>query len=105
MGSTPIRGIMDYLHFVPWTDEEVKSLNEHQACDYFHPFTHCDHQVLIATKDGWVCPKCSNCEQKWCHKWMADWSWKKSALESAKLCSDPRVQKLLAGQNDTEEKK
>jgi hypothetical protein len=83
---------MDYS-YAPWTDEEVKSLNEYQACGYVHPFTHCDHP-LVATKDGWVCPKCSNSDQKWCHKWMANDAWRESALESEKLCSDPRVQKL-----------
>lgn len=88
---------MDYtLHFAPWTDAEVQSLNEYQTCEYFHSFTHCDHQNLMATKEGWICPKCSNCEQKWCHKWMANGAWREYAKESEKLFSNLRARKLPA---------
>lgn len=107
-GSIPFQGTMnnfDYnVQLAPWTDEEVRSLSEYQACEYFHSFTHCDHQTLIATKDGWVCPKCSNSDQKWCHIWMANGDWRESARESEKFLSNLRVRKLLAGQNNTEEK-
>lgn len=54
------------------TDEEIEQLNNHQKSGKFHPYT-CDRRastcevneiprdyakdgVLIATKDGWVCP-------------------------------------------------
>jgi hypothetical protein len=96
----------------PWTEDQLNSLNGFQACEYFHPFT-CGQRepdnkphVLFATKDGWTCPMCNPnlvC-QTWCHEFMADWSWKKSEAESAKLCSDPRVSKLRQVLEDIAEK-
>jgi len=59
----------------PWTDEQVRHLNEQQNDGRFHPYT-CggsrmdeahmayakqnggDHGQLVATKDGWICPVC-----------------------------------------------
>lgn len=61
----------------PFTEDQVKSLNAYQASKSCHPFT-CicgGHTALIATKDGWICPKCDY-KQKWAHKFMADWTWK-----------------------------
>lgn len=61
----------------PFTEDQVKSLNAYQASNVCHPFT-CicgGHTVLIATKEGWICPKCDY-KQKWAHKFMADWTWK-----------------------------
>jgi hypothetical protein len=56
----------------PWPSAVVKALNETQAAGAIHPFT-CgrDSKVLVATGDGWVCPK-DGCEytQDWAHPFM-----------------------------------
>lgn len=73
---------------VPFTDDEVESLNGYQKARVFHPFTcgnrgdekhariNSPEDVLVATSDGWVCPYCDY-RQDWAHAWMADWSWTK----------------------------
>lgn len=81
----------DRLSYAPWTDEEVKSLNDYQASGYFHPFTcpnrgddpHRDRDgedtgQLVADKEGFICRDCMY-EQKWAWGWMADGSWRASA--------------------------
>lgn len=83
----------------PFTPEEVVCLNAYQHSGAFHPFTCCSpenipdcvrHQhreaitlsgsaekialtegMLIATRDGWVCP-CGSYKQTWAHKFMAE---------------------------------
>ena len=64
----------------PFTEEQVKSLNEYQKSEHVHPYTcgndSCHHVPLIATKEGWTCPQCYNWTQTWCHDFTADWSWK-----------------------------
>jgi len=71
----------------PFTDQQIRKLNEFQNAGQFHPFT-CDRKavecetnvtprdyskdgVLIATKDGWVCP-CGKYTQNWAHKFMGE---------------------------------
>lgn len=69
----------------PWTDEQVKALNDWQKRPTFHPFT-CGaiephpvgppgsetfryvetNRTLIAFNDGWHCPTCS---------YTQDWAW------------------------------
>lgn len=64
----------------PWTDEQVAALNRWQKAAYVHPFT-CGRQprrplhrdgegVLVATRDGWVCPD-DDYTQTWAHDFMA----------------------------------
>jgi hypothetical protein len=60
----------------PWTDGQVKALNEWQTSSAFHPFTcpgdfaHCKNQrELIATRQGWVCA-CGQYKQTWAHDFM-----------------------------------
>lgn len=57
----------------PFTDEQVKSLNDYQASGDFHPYT-CGndsrHRKLAATKEGWHCPDCDY-TQKWAHGFSA----------------------------------
>lgn len=68
---------LDFSH-APWADDEVKSLNEYQACDRYHPFTWGDgpDQVnLIATNDGWVAVNDGPVVQTSAYKFMTDWSW------------------------------
>lgn len=66
----------------PFTDEQVKNLNEYQKSTGIHPFTCCSHEgcnrtsqpnegILIARTQGWVCP-CGKYKQNWAHKFMAD---------------------------------
>lgn len=69
----------------PFSNEQVKSLNDYQQERIFHPFT-CDRKspecetktnpddilaegVLIATTEGWVCP-CGKYKQNWAHSFM-----------------------------------
>ena len=80
----------------PFTEEQVKLLNEYQSLGIMHQFT-CTGQLklqqveitegvfktvnektredcpnegtLIATTDGWVCP-CGQYKQDWAHKFM-----------------------------------
>jgi hypothetical protein len=69
----------------PWNEDQVSSLNAYQACGWHHPFTCGErepdgtHHVLVATSDGWQCPRCmargEGYFQTWCHVFMADWSW------------------------------
>jgi len=81
---------MDQI-FAPFTPEQVEALNEFQKSGIMHPFTcgpskilhepqirhpECEKSkggegILIATKDGWVCP-CGNFTQNWAHAFMAD---------------------------------
>ncbi len=60
----------------PWTDEQVKNLNDFQKNGVMHPFTcpgehkECAAQrELIATNDGWVCA-CGKYTQNWAHPFM-----------------------------------
>lgn len=58
----------------PWTEEQVRNLNEWQKCESVHPFTcgtdGCDG-ILIASTEGWTCPKCDY-TQKWAHTSMGE---------------------------------
>lgn len=65
----------------PWTDDEVRSLNEYQASGVMHPFT-CENDdadycasVLTATPAGWICPDCDY-TQNWAKDWMVDGAWR-----------------------------
>lgn len=59
----------------PFTDEEVKNLNEFQKLGFVHVFTcgndHEGNRVLVATNKGWICPSCDY-TQNWCHAIMVD---------------------------------
>jgi hypothetical protein len=58
----------------PFTDDQVRELNRYQTAGFFHPFT-CGNaqcrEILLATVEGWVCPKCDY-TQNWAHEFMAD---------------------------------
>lgn len=72
----------DGLYKPPWTEKQVKSLNDFQDARIYHPFT-CSggqggngcHQNLVATTDGWRCPKCGY-EQNWADGFMANDGWR-----------------------------
>lgn len=70
------------LQFAPWTAEEVKSLNEFQQCDAWHPFT-CGkcRANLVATALGWRCNTFA-CDyiQDWAHDWMANGKWRENPM-------------------------
>ncbi len=65
----------------PWTEEQVKNLNEYQVSGKFHPFTcggtgcakdeTCNYGILTAKIDGWYCP-CNEWKQNWAHRFMAE---------------------------------
>jgi len=59
----------------PFTDEQVKNINEYQVAGFFHPFT-CTtgSHVLVAETDGLHCPLCPTFHQDWVHDGMADGS-------------------------------
>lgn len=60
----------------PFTEDQVKNLNDYQQSGVFHPFT-CGNpdcrEILVATKDGWFCPV-ENCDytQDWAHEAMCN---------------------------------
>lgn len=87
----------DHIH-APWTRSEVRALNTYQRSGIFHEFT-CgalvrvlpgDRQLfdgavtvanvvaescgaaLVATADGWCCPRCGQWKQTWAHRFMAE---------------------------------
>ena len=64
----------------PFTDDQVKSINEFQKSKHWHPFTcgkvHCDG-ILTATTHVLVCRKCGNWKQYWVHDFMVNWDWKR----------------------------
>ena len=68
---------------VPFSDDQVASLNGYQAAGVAHPFT-CGsddcRSVLLATNDGWRCTACDY-RQDWAWPRMADWSWQRHASE------------------------
>lgn len=59
----------------PWTEQQVKNLNDYQRDGLMHDFT-CGndsrHHSLVATVNGWVCKDCSY-TQDWAHQFMCDW--------------------------------
>ena len=59
-----------------FSEEEVKNLNDFQNSGNVHPFT-CPngHGNLIATKEGWYCPKCDYV-QLWAHDFMKSGDWR-----------------------------
>ena len=63
---------------IPFSEEQVESLNAYQNSGVFHPFTHCNGTAILeARKDGWFCPSCQKMtNQNWAWRWMADNSWK-----------------------------
>lgn len=64
----------------PWTDEEVRHLNEFQDSGAMHPFTYRGHRPdgsewrLIATNAGWIADEGGEVVQTWCFQFMADGS-------------------------------
>jgi hypothetical protein len=83
-----VLSLQDSPALAPWTDEQVVALNAFQTAGRFHPFT-CgndrgdenhrkvakergdrDFGLLVATKEGWVCPACDY-RQNWAHPFMA----------------------------------
>jgi hypothetical protein len=63
----------------PFSSEQVESLNAYQMAGRFHEFTCGAGHVLRATPGGWLCDHCPAYRQDWCHAFMADWSWRRSA--------------------------
>jgi hypothetical protein len=71
----------------PWTDKQIQSLNTYQHSGYGHPYT-CplahskvikNYQILVATREGWLCPTALNSQpvQMWAWKDHTNWAWKK----------------------------
>ncbi len=64
----------------PFTEDQVKKLNDYQQGEKYHPFTCCgeygcsrslNNGILIATTEGWICP-CGQYKQNWAHKYMTE---------------------------------
>ena len=55
----------------PWTPDQVDALNRYQHSGRFHGYTcnnyHIEHQLLVATEDGWICPMQCGYTQDWAH--------------------------------------
>lgn len=99
-GSMEVRRdwVLDGRIIAPFTAAQVRALNNYQQSPTYHPFTCCSPEeiatclraksgedrykgldveyndrnegVLIATKEGWVCP-CGVYKQGWAHDYMA----------------------------------
>lgn len=75
----------------PFTEAQVRSLNDYQVSGVMHPFT-CgpcrdrlgiregNDRLLVATPEGWICPTCDY-TQDWCWAWMADGTWESFKIE------------------------
>lgn len=68
--------------FAPWTDEQVRSLNDYQSSGVFHPFTGRNElappgedDVLVATSEGWISDLDPDYRQGWAWEWMANRHW------------------------------
>jgi len=63
-----IANILDSVRscYAPWTDKQVKNLELRQAADHLHPYTCECGELLIPTKQGWICDSCTY-TQTWCH--------------------------------------
>jgi hypothetical protein len=77
----------DRLSHAPWTDAEVASLNDYQACPFVHPYTGTrgadGEQVdLIATPDGWIERIGGPVVQTWAQRSTADRSWESPLLKA-----------------------
>ena len=71
--------------YVPFTDEQVKNLNNFQKNGRIHPFTCCSPEDIVecrsgegtskglleATNNGWVCP-CGKYTQDWAYEFMTN---------------------------------
>ena len=55
----------------PWTEEQVKNLQEWQASSTVHSFTCRQNSLhqLVPTVRGWICPFCDY-TQDWAHDFM-----------------------------------
>lgn len=80
--KTAVLDLRDTILEAPFTDEQVKNINEYQKHPSFHPFTCCSHDgctrnetnnngLLVATNTGMEC-SCGKWKQKWVHKFMAE---------------------------------
>ena len=58
------------MNKAPWSQEHVDSLNKLQKDETFHGYTcptaHPEGRLLVATKQGWICPHCEY-KQDWSH--------------------------------------
>ena len=65
----------------PFNDEQIRSINEFQHCNYFHPFTCANdsNHVLVAYNAGLMCPN-NDCKytKEWVHNFMQDFSWQQT---------------------------
>ena len=88
----------------PWSDEQVRSLNEYQESGFFHPFTCRCRGNLVAQQDGWICPNGCEWSQTWCWDWMANWDWKKSQAEEQALIArlPENLRRLAYGERASE---
>lgn len=71
--------MLEAVH-VPFTAEQVASLNAYRVGDVMHPFTCGANDYygirLITAEDGWHCAsQACDYRQDWAYAFMADWSW------------------------------
>lgn len=69
--------------YAPWSDEQVRSLNDYQVSGFMHEFTCRCGEVLVAMPDGWTCD--CGYTQQWAHRWMADDSWRLPAAQARRF--------------------
>jgi hypothetical protein len=67
----------------PWTDDQVRSLNDYQEASYFHPFTYGEGEEkvdLIATREGWIAKRGGPVVQTWAHEFTCNWQWQTAGI-------------------------
>lgn len=84
----------DYV-YVPWTQEQVDSLNDYQKSGVMHPFTGRNDlapdgeiDLLTATRIGWRSQYDPAYRQTWAWSWMADRTWEQFRIPGIHIGSD-----------------
>ena len=59
----------------PLDTDQLRSLEQYQESESWHPLTCTKSHILIPTHRGFWCSECPDYFQDWCLDWMIDWSW------------------------------
>jgi hypothetical protein len=96
------------LSYAPWSEDQVRNLEEWQATPWVHPYTCADcrdadpdveeEHLLVPTVDGWTCPSCPR-RQGWCLALMLDGPWP-DPLSVALRSFSPLVRQAFEAQVD-----
>ncbi len=77
----------------PWTEDQVKSLEEYQRCSLFIEYACSKGHLLVPTKKGWLCKECSEDNKlvsRLAGMTALDWTWKRK-LAMLRALGEPHV--------------